>query len=84
MKHLDVAVVEKKIATKTKEWPGNCYAIACMMLDAGLVPGAISRYGHWLGPVATYTMFSGKPIINHGWLELTDEKLSPKGHTLGI
>jgi len=73
LKHLDVEVVAKKLAIPTKEWPGNCYAIASAIVKAGIVPKGKARYGHWLGPVADGTMFWGNPIIRHGWAEYTDK-----------
>jgi len=73
-KRLTVAAVAKKIAVPVKEWAGNCYYIAGLMVDAGLVPQGKLRYGHWLGPVEPGTMFSCKgPIIQHGWVEVMGE-----------
>jgi hypothetical protein len=68
------AEVAKQIGVKVKEWPGNCYAISEMILKAGLVPGGKLRYGHYLGPIVKGTMFSNKPIVNHGWLDYEDEE----------
>lgn len=45
------------------------------MLIAGLVPGGKPRYGHYHGPIAEYTMFSGRPIIRHGWIEKPDKTI---------
>lgn len=55
-------------------WPGNCYAIACQMLKAQLVDGR-AVYGHYLGFVKPGTMFHGKSIVRHGWIETSDGRL---------
>jgi hypothetical protein len=53
------------------EWAGRCYELAQAGIKAGLVYGK-ARYGHWVGPVAEDSMFHGKPVIHHGWVELPD------------
>jgi len=68
----DINKVAKKIAVPTKEWAGNCYSIADMILKAGYIPDGKLRYGLWLGPVARGTMFQGRKIIHHGWIEYDD------------
>lgn len=59
--------IAKKIQWPIAEWPGNCYTLACMI--APLV-GGTPVYGHWTGPVAPGSMFSEKPIVQHGWILL--------------
>jgi hypothetical protein len=70
---LNIDEVAKTLAVKLKEWPGNCYAIASMMVKADMIPGGKARYGHWLGPVAPHTMFDGVPLVRHGWVEYQND-----------
>jgi hypothetical protein len=56
------------------EWPGNCYGIACAILKAGLVEGR-AVYGHFLGTSAPGSIFYGKPLVHHGWIETPDGKI---------
>lgn len=56
------------------EWPGNCYGVACAVLNAGLVEGR-PVYGHYLGRIAAGSIFEGKPLVHHGWIETTDGKV---------
>ena len=69
----DVDAVAKLISVPVKDWPGNCHTISQKILAAGLVPGGKLRYGHWLGPVVESTMFHGKPINRHGWLDVVND-----------
>lgn len=39
------------------------------MVEKGIVAGR-AVYGHWTGPVAKGSIFFGKPIIHHGWIEM--------------
>lgn len=50
-------------------WPGNCYAVACAVLEAGIVAGK-AQYGHWLGEVNPHCKeFSHKnEFQRHGWI----------------
>jgi hypothetical protein len=57
-------------------WAGRCYAIAKQMVEKGLVKGK-ARYGHWLGPVVKGTIFSYRPIIQHGWIVVGDKIVDP-------
>lgn len=70
------AAAAKAIKVPVKAWPGNCYAIAAAIFEAGLVDPLRSVHGHprvtygiYLGPIAPGTRFSGRPFANHGWLE---------------
>lgn len=67
-------LLAEKIGIPLGEWPGNCYAIACALVRCGAVEGR-AVYGHYLGPVAPGTMFDGKPIIQHGWVETADGRI---------
>lgn len=64
---LTATMVARAIGQPTKKWPGNCYAIASMMVKAKLVEGK-AVYGHWLGRVGDCNLFSGKPVVRHGWI----------------
>ena len=74
----EILIVEKAIQAPVEQWPGNCHVVAVQMVanDAltkmGLVLDGkpVTRYGHWLGPVAPGNMFSGKPVVPHGWIEV--------------
>jgi hypothetical protein len=59
----------------TARWRGNCHAIACRILDLGLVRG-VARYGHYYGPVAPASYFSPTaPFHRHGWVERPDRSV---------
>ncbi len=65
--------VAEQIGVKVIDWMGNCYFIACRMLEAGVVKGE-PRYGHWRGPIAPGSMFDrGSPITRHGWIAAKEE-----------
>lgn len=62
----------KRIGIPLDRWPGNCFTVACALVDKkGGVDGD-AVYGHWTGPVAPGTMFHGKPLIQHGWVLRSD------------
>lgn len=69
---LTVPEVEEAIGVKARQWAGECYAVSMMILNSGLVNG-LDRYGHWLGPVRKGTMFYGRPIVQHGWIEVEED-----------
>ena len=75
-KGLSVAKVAKQIGVPVKKWPGACYFIASEMVKHKIVDGR-ARYGHWLGPIAKDTMFSGRMIVHHGWVEAGDTIVDP-------
>lgn len=70
----DIQTVAAVIEMPVADWPGNCYAVACKMLAAGLLAGR-AVYGHYLGPIHPGTMFHGKPIVHHGWIETPDGRI---------
>lgn len=73
--HFSVVKVEAVIGVQTEEWKGNCYGIASLCLDKGLVPNGILRYGHYRGPIHKDSMFAksrGMGFCQHGWIELPD------------
>jgi hypothetical protein len=75
MTKLDIEAVATEIGVPVSEWPGNCYAIASLMVDKGY--GGALRYGHWLGPVSEGSMFYGRVIVRHGWIEAGDIVIDP-------
>lgn len=56
------------------EWAGNCYAVSCAMLERGVVRGR-AVYGIYWGPVDESSMFYGKQVVRHGWIECDDGAL---------
>jgi len=72
LKQITVPEVEAAIGRDSGQWVGNCYAIACQILAAGLVDGR-AAYGHYHGPIEEGTVFYGKaPLVRHGWIETDD------------
>ncbi|MFI5222680.1 MAG: hypothetical protein ACHQX3_00295 [Nitrospirales bacterium] len=69
---LSIQAVVEAIQIPLDSWPGNCYTIAAAMHRADLVPGGLLRYGHYLGPVAAASIFHGRPLVPHGWIEAPD------------
>lgn len=67
----------EKVAGPVKNWPGNCYAIACAIAKAGLVDGE-AVYGHWIGTVHPKSMFYSRSragFCRHGWVQLSDGRV---------
>lgn len=73
---MNVNKVARAIKVPIKQWPGNCYAIACKMVAADLVVGA-PVYGLWVGWIATDCLFAGRPFTHHGWIETVDGVVDP-------
>lgn len=71
---LDPQAIAAAIKIPLSDWPGNCYAIACQMIEAGLVAGR-PAYGHYLGVIRPGTLFYGKPIVHHGWIVTPDGRI---------
>jgi hypothetical protein len=74
--------VAKAIGVQLKDWPGNCYGIASLMVDKGVVTDGVAVYGHWLGQVHPKSMFYPKwhaiRFCQHGWIRLdSGEILDP-------
>ena len=68
---LDVSRIAERIGMDFSDWPGNCYAVACQMLKCKMVKGR-PAYGNYHGPVAPSSMFFGKKVVRHGWIERAD------------
>lgn len=68
---LTIELVEKAIDFPVKHWEGNCYGIACDILRVGLAKGR-PVHGHYLGEVHPDSLFGGRAVVRHGWIELED------------
>lgn len=72
---LTVGKVVNGIGRASNEWIGNCYSIACQIVDVDLVKGR-AVYGHYLGFVHPKAQLFGKSSERgwqrHGWI-VTDK-----------
>lgn len=68
---LEIDDIAKEIGIPLTEWEGDCHGIASLIIKKGIVKGRVVR-GHYYGPVEEGSMFFGKPIIPHSWIELED------------
>ena len=50
-------------------WKGQCSYLAQVVVDNF---GGTHRYGHWNGPIHPDSLFAGKSIVHHAWVELED------------
>ena len=74
---LTITAIVRALKQPPSAWEGNCYAIACAIVKAGLVEGR-AVYGHWLGEVADHGYWAGqhrRPFQRHGWIILPDGKI---------
>ena len=72
---MDISDIVKEIGIPIENWEGNCYGIACAIVEHGLVEGK-AQYGHWLGPVAPGSMFDrGIPFARHGWVQCNGDMI---------
>lgn len=69
--NFDPKIVAEQISIPLNKWEGNCYGIACQMLIHDVLEGR-PCYGHYHGAVAPDTLFSGRQIVRHGWIETKD------------
>jgi len=65
----------EKIGIPLEDWPGNCYAIACKIVETGLIEGSSKAvYGHWRGDIRPASMFystySRVGFVRHGWIRM--------------
>lgn len=75
--NLTIDIIAKAIRVKTKDFHGNCYAIACKVVESGIVRGR-AVYGHWFGEVAKTGYWAKRrdqPFQRHGWVELEDGRI---------
>ena len=75
---LTVEQVEKALDCPATEWEGNCYGVATMIVQKGLIEGR-AVYGHFLGEVSKNSPFwnkrAGHPFVQHGWVEFEDGRI---------
>jgi hypothetical protein len=67
---LTIEQIEKATGEDARDWAGFCYAIACAIVEKGLVDG-IAVYGHWLGPINEKSNFAhmrNLGFCRHGWV----------------
>lgn len=70
--HVTVTEAEKAMDWPVDRWAGQCYGVACQMVEAGLVEGR-AVYGYYTGPIAEGTLFDrGVPFTHHGWIEVKE------------
>ena len=71
---LTVAEVEEAIGRPFPDWEGNCYGTAVAIVEAGLVEGK-AVYGFWIGKIHPASLFAGRPLTHHAWIELPDGRI---------
>lgn len=74
---LTIEQVEDALDWPVEDWEGNCYAVACQMLKAGLVEGR-AIYGAWYGvidPNGYWRHRAASPFVRHGWVALPDGRI---------
>ena len=68
--------IAKKIGMSLADWPGRCHEVSDLLLKRGIVKGKL-QYGHYCGSVAEGSMFSGRTIIQHGWIKGLKKIIDP-------
>lgn len=64
--------IEEAIDWPAQDWKGQCFTVACEIVNAGIVDG-VAEYGLYLGPVAPDTYFNHRrPAQKHGWIRRPD------------
>lgn len=71
---MNLCDIADKIGLPVEQWKGQCYGVACSLLEHGFYEGR-AVYGHYTGPINPKSMFFGKPIVHHGWIETPDGKI---------
>jgi hypothetical protein len=70
-----VAQIVKKTGHPVDSWRGNCHAVACDLVEEGLVKGT-AVYGHFFGYISPDSPeFGGRPMAHHGWVRTPDGKI---------
>lgn len=64
----DIQKVAKVIDLPIEQWAGNCYSVACAIVKAKIVRGK-ARYGIYGGYISKDSIFAGREIVHHGWVE---------------
>lgn len=68
--------ITKAIDLSVDQWPGNCYFVACAMVEAKLVRGK-PRYGIYDGAISEHSLFAGRQVTRHGWIERRTTLVDP-------
>ncbi len=71
--------IAKLIGIPLDQWPGNCYAVACQMLNQRICRGT-PRYGLWTGPVdqkCRIVRWRTSRVCRHGWIEQKNRVVDP-------
>lgn len=55
-----------------EKWPGQCSGVSASLLEAKLIRDGRLVRGLWVGPVAVGSIFHGRPISGHTWIERSD------------
>jgi hypothetical protein len=74
----DPAFAEIVLTIKSvpENWKGNCFAVATLIAESGLIQNATAVYGHWLGKAGSYFSHKGLAgFIQHGWVLLEDGRI---------
>ncbi len=63
--------IAEAIGIHSDKWPGNCFAIASKIIEAGLMPGCVAVYGIYRGLIDEKGIFgarAGYGHVRHGWI----------------
>lgn len=74
---LTVEVVEGALGKLRERWKGQCFTVASMIVDRGLVEGR-AVYGHFVGHIDPKSYFGSRsrhPFVQHGWVRLCDGRI---------
>ena len=72
----DAHEVAHRIKQPTRNWPGNCSAVAAQCYLHGLVPRrSLVCYGLYHGSIHPDSIFAGRGVCHHGWVELPDGRI---------
>jgi hypothetical protein len=72
---ITITQLEKEWGAPVEEWEGNCYGLACAaakLMNRQGCKGAVPIYGHYQGEVHPTSMFHGHPIVQHGWVLMSN------------
>lgn len=70
----NVDSIAKSIGFPKEYWEGNCHAIACLIVEMGIVEGKVER-GHYYGKVTKDSIFAGRGLVPHSWIRLEDGRV---------
>ena len=74
----DAQTVSEAIGIPVEKWPSNCYAISCAVVNSGILDNLREVYGEprptygvYSGNISAESLFAGRRIARHGWIEFT-------------